>query len=93
MVRSILLSSVLAFLYFTGCASQASANISEYTVTPTLPGATIDFAGTCFPPLQRHMSVDSRTSDCFQYPPIQSTTRIAAICPVHSRCEYGRNRN
>jgi len=47
MLRSILLSSVLAFSYFTACASQASANVSEYTVTPTLPGATINFAGSC----------------------------------------------
>jgi hypothetical protein len=47
MLRSILLPSVLAFSYFTGCASQASANVSEYSVTPTLPGATINFAGSC----------------------------------------------
>ena len=47
MIRSILLPSVLAFSYFTGCASQASANVSEYSVTPTLPGATINFAGSC----------------------------------------------
>jgi hypothetical protein len=48
MIRSILLSSVLAFSYFTGCASQASADISEYTFNGTVPGpATINFAGQC----------------------------------------------
>jgi hypothetical protein len=49
MLRSILLSSVLAFLYFTGCASQASADIAAevYSFNGTVPGATIDFAGSC----------------------------------------------
>jgi hypothetical protein len=49
MLRSILLSSVLAFSYFTGCESQASADIAAevYSFNGTLPGATIDFAGSC----------------------------------------------